>query len=111
MRRRIVAVVLLAVVAAARAEAPAPYRIVVNARNTTASVDREFVENAFLKKTTTWSGGEAVRPVDLAPGSQVRSRFSEEILERSVAAVKSYWQQMIFSGRGVPPPELDSDDE
>jgi hypothetical protein len=29
---------------------------------------------------------------------------------RSVAAVKSYWQQVIFSGRGVPPPELESDE-
>jgi len=23
--------------------------------------------------------------------------------------VRSYWQQRIFSGRGVPPPEVDSD--
>jgi hypothetical protein len=23
--------------------------------------------------------------------------------------VRSYWQQLIFSGRDVPPPELDSD--
>jgi hypothetical protein len=27
-----------------------------------------------------------------------------------VQAVKSYWQQVIFSGRGVPPPELESDE-
>jgi hypothetical protein len=25
--------------------------------------------------------------------------------------VKSYWQQLIFSGRGVPPPELDTEEE
>jgi hypothetical protein len=30
-------------------------------------------------------------------------------LKRTVAAVRSYWQQRIFSGRDVPPPELDSD--
>jgi hypothetical protein len=24
--------------------------------------------------------------------------------------VKAYWQQLIFSGRDVPPPELESDD-
>ena len=28
-----------------------------------------------------------------------------------MAAVKSYWQQLIFSGRAIPPPELDSDEE
>jgi hypothetical protein len=27
-----------------------------------------------------------------------------------VGAVRSYWQQRIFSGRDVPPPELDSDE-
>jgi hypothetical protein len=41
----------------------------------------------------------------------VRRRFCEEVLSRSVAAVKSYWQQLIFSGRAVPPPELDTDEE
>jgi hypothetical protein len=25
--------------------------------------------------------------------------------------VKSYWQQMVFSGRSVPPPEMDSEDQ
>ena len=27
-----------------------------------------------------------------------------------MAAVKSYWQQMLFSGRDVAPPEMDSED-
>jgi hypothetical protein len=31
------------------------------------------------------------------------------IIKRSVAAMRSYWQQRIFSGTGLPPPELDSD--
>jgi hypothetical protein len=31
------------------------------------------------------------------------------VLKRSVLVVKTYWQQRIFSGRGIPPPELDSD--
>jgi hypothetical protein len=40
----------------------------------------------------------------------VRKRFSEAVLKRSVGAVRSYWQQRIFSGRDVPPPEVDSDE-
>jgi hypothetical protein len=31
-------------------------------------------------------------------------------LQRSPAAVRNYWQQRIFTGRGVPPPELATDD-
>ena len=48
-------------------------------------------------------------PVDLAGESSVRKKFSEDVLKRSLSAVRSYWQQLIFSGRNVPPPELDSD--
>jgi ABC-type phosphate transport system substrate-binding protein len=72
-------------------------------------VEREFLSDAFLKKTTRWQDDEAIRPVDLRPSSATRKYFSERVHKRSVAAVRSYWQQRIFSGRGVPPPELDDD--
>jgi ABC-type phosphate transport system substrate-binding protein len=96
-----------AVFAQASAGSP-PYRIIVHPRNPVASVDRSFLVNVFLKKVTRWGHGEALRPVDLAD-STPRRKFSEEVLARSVLAVRSYWQQQIFSGRGVPPPELASD--
>jgi ABC-type phosphate transport system substrate-binding protein len=98
----------------ARAQpAPSPsfYRVVVNPKNPLLSVDREFVAQSFLKKVTTWGHGGVIRPVDLALDSPVRRKFSEEVLRRSVSAVRSYWLQIVFAGRGVPPPELGSDDE
>ena len=48
--------------------------------------------------------------VDLRVDNASRRQFSEEVLKRSVGAVRSYWQQRIFSGRDVPPPELESDE-
>jgi ABC-type phosphate transport system substrate-binding protein len=86
------------------------YRVIVNAKNQQGAVDRRFLAQAFLKKATVWGDGELIRPVDLPADSGARRRFTDEVLERTVTAVKSYWQQIIFSGRGVPPPELDSDD-
>lgn len=88
---------------------PPPYRLVVNAQNPVDSVERKFVADAFLKKITRWPDGEVIHPVDLRPESTARIHFSEEVIRRSVSAVKSYWQQLVFSGREVPPPELDSD--
>ena len=35
----------------------------------------------------------------------MRSSFSQQIHRKATPAVKAYWQQMIFSGREVPPPE------
>ena len=97
---------------AARAEAPgehAGYRMIVHPRNPMTGVDRGFLADAFLKKVSRWSNGEAIRPVDRVD-SAVRERFAKTVLRRSLSAVRSYWQQQIFSGRGVPPPELDSDE-
>jgi ABC-type phosphate transport system substrate-binding protein len=94
----------------ASAEATADFRVIVNPDNPSAALNRDFLTDAFLKRTTRWNDGETIHPVDQRSDSVVRRRFSDSVLQRSVAAVKSYWQQRIFSGRDLPPPELDSDD-
>jgi len=70
-----------------------------------------FVADAFLKKVTRFEGGGVIHPVDLPTTSKTRAIFSDQVLKRSVAAVRSYWQQRIFSGRDVPPPEVDSESQ
>lgn len=100
----------LAVQSIARADdSTTPFKVVTNPDNPTKSASREFLERAFLKKTSDWSDGTAIHPVDLKPGSPVRRGFSHAVLHRSISAVRSFWQQQIFSGRGVPPPEVESD--
>jgi ABC-type phosphate transport system substrate-binding protein len=109
-RFAIAALVWFAVAGGVSAQSAGPaYRIIVHPSNQAASVTRRFLAEAFLKKTTRWPDGEAIRPVDLEPSSATRARFTEEVLARSVGAVKSYWQQLIFAGRDLPPPELESD--
>jgi len=103
-------VVALVVIRAGAAPAPV-FVVIVNPSNPTNHVDRKFLADAFLKKTTRWDDGELIRPVDQVPDSPVRRKFSEDVVKRSVAAVRSYWQQVIFTGRGVPPPEVGGDDE
>lgn len=88
---------------------PPPYQVIVNPHNPEASAERKFLEDAFLKKVTRWPNDDVIRPVDLPAKSPVRRKFSEEVLNRSVESVKEYWNQRIFSGRDVPPPELDTD--
>lgn len=115
MQKASLALILVMVVAmlgapALRAnEVQGAYVIVVNPANPRTTLDRKFVEDAFLKRATRWPDGVAIHPVDLSPSSPVRRRFSEEVLARSVAIVRIYWQQHIFAGRDVPPPELDTD--
>ena len=87
------------------------YRVIVHPGNAETALDRRFLTDAFLKKITTWSSGEVIRPADLAPDSPVRRAFTRDVMNRSVESVKGYWQQRIFSGQAVPPPEFQSDDE
>lgn len=108
----IVTLVALALALAQAQAQPVPaYRIIVHPSNPVTTLDRRYVEDVFLKKVKSWPGGDLVRPVDLEPSSPVRARFTGEVLRRPLAAVRAYWQQRIFSGRDVPPPELDSDDQ
>jgi len=99
-----------ALVMTPRAEGASGYRIITSPDNPTAELSRGQAADMFLKHVTTWPDGERVIPVDLPAASPVRAAFSEGVLERSVVAQKSYWQQQIFSGRGVPPVELDSEE-
>ncbi len=85
------------------------YVIIVHPDNTVTSLTRGFVADAFLKRRTRWDDGQTIRPADQEPSAAARRQFSEDVLGRSVSAVRSYWQQIIFSGRGVPPVELDDD--
>ncbi len=98
-------------VSALLAQVPARYEVIVNPDNPAEEVDRRFVSDAFLKKVSVWPSGQMIRPVDLPSGSRTRQFFTDEVLKRSVDAVKRYWQQHIFAGHDLPPPEVDGDDE
>ena len=85
--------------------------VIVNKSNNVSSLSKSQVSRMFLKKTFTWGSGESVKPIDQAPGSEIRETFSDEIHGKSVYSVKNYWQQMIFAGRDVPPIEKKTDQE
>jgi ABC-type phosphate transport system substrate-binding protein len=97
--------------AGAERPAPAAFRVIVAPSNPNDGVDRRFLLEAFLRKTTRWPDGQPLQPVDQPADSPTRRRFSDDALGRRVSAVKEYWTQAIFSGRGVPPPQLESDDQ
>ena len=86
------------------------FRVIVHPSNALGAAPDTWLADAFLKKVSRWSDGELIRSVDQRASSAARRAFSERVLRRSVGAVRSYWQQRIFSGRELPPPELDSDE-
>jgi ABC-type phosphate transport system substrate-binding protein len=111
MRAALVIGCLLAVatVRPSRADDGAGYIVIVNPKSDDTHLDKKFVADVFLKKQTHWSDDSTIKPVDQQRTATVRAKFSEDVLGRSIASVRTYWNQIVFSGRGVPPPELDSD--
>jgi ABC-type phosphate transport system substrate-binding protein len=99
----------LAVAAASAETTRSVYVVIVHPATSVSRLDRKFVEEIFLRRVTRWPDDTPIKPVDLGPDARARIRFSEDVLSRSVASVRSYWQQRIFSGQGIPPPELPDD--
>lgn len=93
------------------AMAQSGFRVVVHPNNPVESLTSAEVSRFFLKKVTIWDDGSKVEPVDQSDDTAVRSAFSREIHGRGVGAIKAYWNKLIFSGRGVPPPTLRDDRE
>ena len=84
-------------------------KIIVNTSNEVTSISKEQLSRLFLKKTTKWDNGTKVSPVDFGANSEVRGKFTKSIHGKSVSAIKAYWQKKIFTGKGVPPVELQND--
>jgi ABC-type phosphate transport system substrate-binding protein len=87
------------------------FQVVVHPTNEVSTLERKALTEIFLKKKSYWPNGRPIIVVDLSSGSSVRMNFSEKVLGRPVSAVRNYWQQILFSGRGVPPAELKNDQQ
>jgi len=111
MRKILTLAVCLAALLGAKPAQAQTYRVVVNASNPTSALTKDDLARVYLKKQTSWKGGGSVAVVDQSPKAPVRAQFSMQVLGRDVPTMKNYWQQSLFSGRGVPPIEQPSDQQ
>jgi ABC-type phosphate transport system substrate-binding protein len=87
------------------------FKIIVNKANRASALSKSEIADLLMKKTLQWSDGTPVLPVDQAVTAKVRADFTARILDKTPQAIKSYWRQQIFSGRGTPPVEHPGDAE
>lgn len=91
------------------AEAQQGFVLIVNLANPVVEIRREDASKLFLRKRTRWPNGEPVLAVDQVESSPVRRRFSNGVHRMDVPSVKGFWQEIVFSGKGDPPPERVAD--
>ena len=89
--------------------AQAEIAVIANAGNPEASLTAKQVKKIFLGKKNAFPGGAAARPVDQAAGSAVRDAFYQKVAKKNADKMKTYWTQMVFSGKASPP-EVVGDD-
>ncbi len=104
--KAIIAAAALALAASAAAE---DFKLVVNGSNGLSSLSRQQVSQLFLKRTTKWPNGQAAQPVEPSD-ERTRAAFCRAVHGKTLNALRSYWNQVIFSGRDVPPVEKSGDD-
>jgi ABC-type phosphate transport system substrate-binding protein len=107
IRSLILAAVLL-VVAAPRAGAQ-EFHVIVNASNSASELTKDMVAKLYLKTIQKWADGTRASPVSNSASRSMSEAFAKTILGKSPSALESYWQQQIFAGKDVPPPEKRSD--
>ncbi len=89
--------------------AQAEIAVIANAGNPEASLTAKQVKKIFLGKKNAFPGGAAAKPVDQAAGSAVRDAFYQKVAKKNADKMKTYWTQMVFSGKASPP-EVVGDD-
>lgn len=87
------------------------YQVVVHKSNAVNRLTRDQVSRIFLRQLTFWENRQHVLPVDQRPDSPARRTFTQQIHHRTIASVQTWWQQQIFTGGEVPPPERASDSD
>lgn len=83
--------------------------IIVHPSDSSTASERD-IRQVFLGRSTSLPGGQKVSPVNLPEGHPAREEFNEKVLKKSDGQLKAYWSGRIFTGKGLPPKELASDE-
>jgi ABC-type phosphate transport system substrate-binding protein len=98
--RRLLGVVCL-VICAVKVDA-AELVIIGNPGLREPKIDTKGLQRIYLGKLTRWADDQAIVPVMLKSGP-VHDEFVESYLDRSLHRFVTYWRQMVFTGKGMPP--------
>ena len=84
--------------------------VVVHPTNTTAMETSEIAK-LYLGRSKSFADGTAAIPLALSESSAATPIFNEKILNKTGSQMKAYWSKLVFTGKGSPPKEVESDAE
>jgi len=102
-------VIAVTAVTAPHAVQAQEYKVVVNSANSVETISTDELSKIFLKQSIKFAGGTTAAPVDQK--GAIKAAFAKGVHGKPIAAIETFWQQQIFSGKEVPPAVKGSDDE
>ncbi len=78
-------------------------------KNNMNTLTKKHISRIFLGKDKQFPDGSETIPVSQAKGSSLQDSFNEAILGRSTSQVAAYWSRLVFTGKGIPPKEVEGD--
>ena len=83
------------------AMAAEPFVVIVNPQAET-TPDLKGIRDIYLGRNDDWI------PLELLEDNPLRRRFHEVVTGRSPAQLRSHWSRQVFTGRGYPPEEIET---
>ena len=74
------------------------------------SIEQRELQRIYLGKLTLWKNDTSIVPVMLKSGP-LHEEFIEGYIDRSVQRFVTYWRQMVFTGKGMPPKSFASESD
>ncbi|NVK73116.1 MAG: phosphate ABC transporter substrate-binding protein [Oceanospirillaceae bacterium] len=74
------------------------------------SINSGDLKKIFLSKRNTFpESNEVVVVINHKRDSELRTKFDEIVLGKNPSQSVAYWSKLVFSGKGNPPKEVDTD--
>ncbi len=84
--------------------------VVVHPSNSV-TLNPEAIAQIYLGRSKSFPDGKAALPLGQAESSKTTEQFNQKVLNKSGSQIKAYWSKLVFTGKGTPPKEINSDAE
>ncbi len=81
--------------------------VIINPSVSESALTMQDVGNIYLGKKTSWSDGNSIKFVVLKGATH--TAFLENCVGKTESQFETFWKKQVFTGKGTPPKELDSD--
>ncbi len=66
----------------------------------------EQIRQLYLGKTKSLDGKMVLDPIDVPPGSPLRGKYLEQVVQKTQEQLNLYWSRLVFTGKASPPRKL-----